>query len=238
MKACPTFILVRPQLPENLGAVARVMMNFGLEDLRLVAPLMDPLDPKAVATSTGAESILKSAHIFPDLSEAIADLTDVYGTGAHQRDMIKVFHPPREAMPQIRAEISAHRSVGIVFGPERTGLHNDEMALMKSILQVPVNPDFSSLNLAQAAAIVAYEWHHPEDKIGGLRCGETSPAPQAQLTYFLAELETILDSKQFWRVPSKKPVMWRNLKNVFTRSELTEQELRTLLGLVRSLGDH
>lgn len=228
----PIIILVRPQLPENGGAVARAMGNFGLKTLRLVAPLFSPLDPKAVATAAGADAILKDARIYATLDEAIADLPYVYGTSATERQMVKRYAPLREAMP----EIAACPDVGLVFGPERTGLTNEELSKFRAILQIPVNPEFRSLNLAQSVAVTAYEWYQTHAGFKGkLRLGDSVPASSGQIQEFLTALEQALDARNFWRIGHKKPIMWRNLQNIFTRMDLTEQEVRTLRGMVKSL---
>jgi tRNA/rRNA methyltransferase len=229
----PIIVLVRPQLPENGGAVARAMRNFGLKKLRLVAPLFSPLDPKAIAMATGADLILESATVYATLDEAIADLSYVYGTCATERQMVKQYSPLREAMP----DIAACSGVGLVFGPERTGLTNEELARFRAILHVPVDPEFSSLNLAQSVAITAYEWYQTHHGIGKgkLHLGDSIPAPNAQIQEFLTALEHALDMKRFWRIDHKKPIMWRNLQNIFTRMDLTEQEVRTLRGMIKSL---
>lgn len=231
-KTAPIIILVRPQLPENGGAVARAMGNFGLKSLRLVAPLFSPLDPKAIAMAAGADAILENATVYPSLEEAIADLPYVYGTCATERIMVKKYIPVREAMP----EIAACERVGIVFGPERTGLSNEELPKFRAILQVPVDPEFSSLNLAQSVAITAYEWYQTQGNFKGkLHLGDTIPATNDQIQGFLGALEHALDQTHFWRIDHKKPIMWRNLQNIFTRMDLTEQEVRTLHGVVKSL---
>lgn len=231
-KFSPTIILVRPQLPENIGACARVMANFGLKSLRLVSPLVSPLDAKAIAMAAGADAILETAAIYPSLDDAFADLAYVYGTSAGTREMIKRNLPVREAM----AEIAVCDRVGIVFGPERTGLTNEELPKCRAILHIPVDPGFSSLNLAQAVAITAYEWYQTQsDFTGKLHLGDTVPASHDQVQGFLNALETNLDETHFWRIAHKKPIMWRNLQNVFTRMDLTEQEVRTLQGMIKSL---
>lgn len=229
----PIIVLVRPQLPENGGAVARAMGNFGLKRLRLVAPLFSPLDPKAIAMAAGADPILENAAIYATLEEAIADLPYVYGTCATERHMVKRYSPLREAMP----EIAACSGVGLVFGPERTGLTNEELAKFRTILHVPVDPKFSSLNLAQSVAIAAYEWHQTRHGTfkEKLHLGDSIPAPNGQIQEFLTALEHALDAKHFWRIDHKKPIMWRNLQNIFTRMDLTEQEVRTLRGMIKSL---
>jgi len=231
-KSAPIIILLRPQLPENGGAAARAMGNFGLESLRLVDPLFSPRDPKAVAMAAGADAILENATVYSTLDEAIADLPYVYGTCAVERLMVKKYISVREAMP----EIAACERVGVIFGPERTGLSNEELPKFRAILQIPVDPVFSSLNLAQAVAITAYEWYQTQsDFKGKLHLGETIPATQEQIQGFLRALEHSLDETHFWRIDHKKPIMWRNLQNIFTRMDLTEQEVRTLHGVVKSL---
>ena len=231
-KTAPIIILVRPQLPENGGAVARVMGNFGLKTLRLVSPLFSAIDPKAIAMAAGADTILKNATIYSTLEEAIADLPYVYGTCAVERLMVKKYVPVREAMP----EIAACEHVGIVFGPERTGLSNEELPKFRAILHVPVDPEFSSLNLAQAVAVTAYEWYQTQSNFKGkLHLGDTIPATNDQIQGFLGVLEHALDEAHFWRIDHKKPIMWRNLQNIFTRMDLTEQEVRTLHGMIKSL---
>ena len=235
LKTPPTIILVRPQLPENVGSVARAMANFGLEKLRLVAPLFSPLDPKAISLAAGADAILEKAKIYTSLNEAIADLNTVYGTCATQRHMVKHYLPVREAMPKIAASVN----VGIVFGPERTGLTNEELPKFRAILHVPVDPKFSSLNLAQSVAITVYEWYQTQTHFKGkLHLGESVPASQAQIQGFLTTLEHRLDATHFWRIDHKKPIMWQNLQNIFTRMDLTEQEVRTLQGVVKSLSQN
>lgn len=231
-KTPPIVILVRPQLAENGGAVARVMNNFGLKKLRLVNPLFDHLDAKAMAMAAGADVLLEQAEVYDSFEAAIGDLAFLYGTCATERQMVKEYAPLRKAMPVIAMQ----ERVGIVFGPERTGLLNDELACCRTILQVPVNPQFSSLNLAQAVAITAYEWYQTqEDFSGKLHLGETIPASSAQIQGFLSSLEKVLDETRFWRIDHKKPIMWRNLQNIFTRMDLTEQEVRTLHGMLNSL---
>jgi tRNA/rRNA methyltransferase len=231
-KQPPIVILVRPQLPENVGSVARVMNNFGLGQLRLVSPLFTPQDPKAISLAAGADNILEQAKIYNSLDDAIADLHYVYATCAKQRHMVKPYLTVKEAM----TEIIGSQGVGIVFGPERTGLTNDELPKFRTIIHVPVNPEFSSLNLAQSVAITAYEWYQTQtDYKGQLHLGESIPATQQQVQEFLNALEHSLDAVHFWRIDHKKPIMWQNLQNIFTRMDLTEQEVRTLHGMIKSL---
>lgn len=233
-KSFPTIILVRTQLPENAGSTARAMANFGLNSLRLVAPLFDPMDPKARSLAAGADHILENATIFTCLDDAIADLNYVYATCATQRHMVKRYASPKEMM----SEISFSQKVGIVFGPERTGLTNDELPKFRAVIHVPVDPNFSSLNLAQSVAIVAYEWYQTLTEFKGkLHLGESIPASYEQIKNFLSALENSLDMSHFWRIPHKKPIMWQNLQNIFSRMDLTEQEVKTLHGMIKSLSE-
>lgn len=242
----PIFILVEPQLPENIGAVARAMGNFGLHHLRVVNPHVSVVDEKAIATAAGAEKILHGAQLYPTVDAALADITHVYGTCATQRHMVKSYVPLRQAMGEIAEHVQSEGKVAILFGPERTGLHNVDQVKCRQIIQIPADPSFSSLNLAQATVLVAYEWlhsYHQQLKTSplsmtceaGLHRGETQPATQAEIQFLLQDLETRLDDIKFWRIAHKKPLMWQNVQNIFTRCDLTTQEVRTLRGMIRML---
>ncbi|WP_165380286.1 RNA methyltransferase [Candidatus Finniella inopinata] len=234
----PIIILVETQLPENLGSVARVMANFGLSKLRLVKPQAQPLDPKAIALSVGAFDILDDVIITENFEEAVADLNYVFATTAYQRDMIKAYETPKTFVDLIKKPEFQEERFGIVFGPERTGLTNDYMARCHKAITIPVNPDFSSLNLAQAVSVIAYEWFQSQSSQALKACiqlGKTTLATQGQMNGFLNLLEKNLDQTNFWRVSTKKPIMWRNLQNLFTRLDLTQQDLKTLCGVVDAL---
>ena len=233
----PIIILVQPQLPENLGAVARGMANFCLTQLRLVSPIAKIDDPRAIAMSAGAEKILEEAQIYSTLAESIADLHKVYGTTACERQMVKRYNSAKQAAVLVHKDLSENLQVGIVFGPERTGLNNDDLVLCNDLVQIPVNPEFSSLNLGQAVSVIAYECY--QEQLGKtikpfLHIGESELASKGETQSFLNELEKELDSLSFWRIAHKKPIMWRNLQNIFTRSDFTKQEIRTLRGLVKT----
>lgn len=233
-------LLHKTQMAENLGAVARAMGNFALSELRLIAPHCSPQDEQAIAMSAGADSILKGAKIYDCLEMAIADIHLLYGTCATVRHMIKQYTPISEIAPKIIFQTTnapSPATVGILFGPERTGLDNDCLAKCHEIIQIPVNPDFSSLNLAQACVVIGYELYKAQQTqtSSTFHFGETRPAPQKQVESFLLYLEKELDEVDYWRVPSKKPIMWRNLQNILTRFHLTEQDIQTLWGMVTSL---
>ncbi len=235
----PVVILVETQLPENLGSVARVMANFGLTQLRLVKPKTSPLDPKAIALSVGAFDLLGPIMITESFEESIADLNFTFAATAYKRDMIKAYETPKTFVELIRQPSYQQGRIGIVFGPERTGLTNDYIARCYKAITIPVNPDFSSLNLAQAVSVIAYEWFQGLSPQGGvesyLQLGDTSLATQDQVCGFLRLLENRLDQTNFWRVLSKKPIMWRNLQNLFTRQDLTQQDVKTLCGVIDAL---
>ena len=236
IEAGPVIVLVETQLADNLGAVARAMANFGLKDLRLVRPKVSPDDPTAIATAVGARSLLQNAKVFESLNAATKDLSHLFGTTACEREMIKKYYTPRE-FASVASTQALTSKVGIIFGPERTGLSNENITQCYGIIRIPVNPEFSSLNLGQALVIIAYELFLLKDTTppSFLHLGSTKPATQEELAYFLSNLEQKLDSTHFWRTASKKPVMWRNLRNIFTRMDLTQQETKTLNGMIDAL---
>lgn len=226
-------ILVETQLAENLGAVARVMANFKQSQLRLVLPKVPTDDPKAVAMAVGAYGVLENAAIFESLSDATADCCTVIGTTASTRDVIKHYSTPR-AFAENKASLPG--PVGLVFGPERTGLTTDQIALCHSTLQIPVDPDFSSLNLSHAVGIILYELYHAQTNAKSFwQHGETVPATVHEVDVFLTYLEEKLDQTHFWRTEAKKPLMRRNLFGLFKRQMFFQQDLRTLRGMIEAL---
>jgi tRNA/rRNA methyltransferase len=235
--AAPAVILVQPQLAENMGTAARAMMNCGLSDLRLVDPNEDWLNERAVAASSGAERILECARRFTTTEEAIGDLEVVYATTARQREMVKPVMTARAAAAHMRAEIGGGQRVGILFGRERSGLTNHEVALANVVVEVPMNPEHSSLNLAQAVLIVGYEWFQagyagPQAMVS---FNKTRLADKDMLEGFFRHLEEELTICGFLRNDEKKPSMVINIRNMFQRAELTEQDVRTLHGIVKEL---
>jgi tRNA/rRNA methyltransferase len=230
----PAIVLVMPQLGENIGTAARAMLNCGLDDLRLVAPRDGWPNDKAVNAASGADRVLDKARLYPDVPAAIADLVHVYASTARDRYMVKREVTPRQAAAEMRGFLAAGEPCGVLFGPERTGLVNDDIALGDTVLSVPLNPAFSSLNLAQAVLIVGYEWfsagtEHPGEL---LHTGHSRPANKAELLRFFDHFEAELENSGFIRHPDKRPSMVRNLRNLFQRANPTEQELRTLHGVV------
>jgi tRNA/rRNA methyltransferase len=230
----PAIILVEPQLGENIGTAARAMMNCGLDDLRLVRPRDGWPSDKAIAAASGADVVLERARLFADVPAAIADLVHVYAATARDRGMVRREVTPRRAAAEMRAWLAAGEPCGVLIGPERTGLLNDDVALADTVLSVPLNPAFSSLNLAQAVLIVGYEWftsgvmQPPEI----LRRGGSRPATKEELLNFFDHLEEELEKNGFLRNREARPSMVRNLRSLFQRAQCTEQELRTLHGIV------
>ena len=233
----PTIILVRPQLGENIGKAARAMLNFGLTDLRIVAPRDGWPNPAAHPASAGADILLEKARIFASAEEAVADLHRLYATTARPRELVKEVVTPRRAGGDIRAEINDGIKVGVMFGPEAAGMTNDEIALADSIISVPLNPKFKSLNLAQAVLLVAYEFWQSADETPETHLATNGgvPASREQLSGFFLHLEEELEKGGFLRPPEKRPSMVRNIRSIFERSHLMAHEVRTLRGIIKAL---
>jgi len=244
----PAVILVNPQLGENIGTAVRAMANFGLSELRIVDPRDGWPNPRAVSAASGADWIIEGAQVFADLAAALADLHHVYATTARPRGMIKEVTTPERAAADMHARIARGEKLGILFGRERWGLNNDEVSLAHEIVTAPVNPAFASLNIAQAVLLVGYEWYkgratslgHATRELAalagpGLRAPDTRPATQDEMMGFFAHLEGELDAAGFYKTAEKKPGMVRNMRNLFQRASLTEQEVKTLRGMVASL---
>jgi len=232
-------VLVVPQLGENIGTAARAMLNFGLTDLRLIAPRDGWPSEKAVAASSGADAILAAAVVTPRLADALADLTHVYATSARERGMVKPVLTPAAAAADMRARAARGEKTGILFGGERAGLINDDVALAHDLVRVPVNPAFASLNLAQTVLVMAYEWFKAGDETPArqLDLGPTRPANGEELLGLFLHLEAELDETGFLYPPEKRSAMVRNLRNMLERAELTEQDVRTLRGVIVALAE-
>lgn len=235
----PAIILVRPQLAVNIGMCARAMANFGLSDLRLVNPRegwprTGALKKGAYAAAAGAVHLLEKAKLYDSVEAAVADLNCVYATTARERGQFKPILTPAEAMPPAAARIMAGETHGILFGPERTGLDNDDIALADMIITFPVNPAYASLNLAQAVLLVGYEWLKANSgDVKPFLPVERSPAASRQsMLSFFEFFEGELERSGFFRPIGKKPVMQRNLRNMFHRMQMTEQDVRTFWGMI------
>lgn len=234
----PVIILVEPQLGENIGAAARAMLNCGLTELRLVNPRDGWPNERAVASASGADQVLDRATIYTWTEDAVADLQHVFATTARERDMTKPVATPREAARAMRRYAAKKQKFGVLFGPERRGLTNDDVVLADTLLVAPLSTAFRSLNLAQAVLVVAYEWFLLGPDVKAEKTMEKTgsvPATKKEIADFFAHLESELDRTGFLRVKEKRPVMVRNLRNLFQRAKLMDQEARTLHGVIVAL---
>lgn len=238
--ATPTIILVRPQLGENIGMAARAMLNCGLSSLRLVAPRDGWPNPKAQRAASGADVVLDKAEVFESVGEAVAGLERVVATTARNRELSQRIVTPRRAAEEVRAWMAAGEKVGILFGPERTGLTNDDMVHADTALSIPLNPQFSSLNIAQAVLLVAYEWAVAAETAPAERMSEhsTRPATKDELLNLFAHLERALDQSGFLRNKAMRPAMVQNLRAFLQRAAMTEQEVRSFHGVIKYLAKH
>jgi tRNA/rRNA methyltransferase len=233
----PAVVLVEPQLGENIGAAARVMANFGLGQLRLVSPRQEWPNPKARMMAAGADRVLDRAQLYASLADAIADCTFVLATTARAHDQAKPVISPEEAAHELATRIE-NETVAIVFGRERIGLTNEEVALADCIVTLPVNPAFASLNLAQAVAILSYEWFKRTGN--GLPFGmpqKSAPATKEQLLALFADLERELEKVEFFRPAEKRETMVVNLRNIFSRMQPTRQDIQTLHGVIMAIAE-
>ena len=233
----PVVILVRPQLADNIGAAARAMANGGLFDLRLVAPRDGWPQDRAWRTASGADRILESATLHPTVDDAVADLHRVYATCPRPRYVVKPVLTARKAADELRGICARHLRCGVLFGPERAGLDREDLARADGLIRYPLNPAFTSLNLAQAVMVMAYEWWMATDMTtpNRLETHRTHIATKGELETFMAHLLAELDACGFLRNEAKRPGMVQNLRHFFQRGEVTEQELRTLHGVVTEL---
>lgn len=245
----PAIILVEPQLGENIGFAARAMANFGLGDLRLVAPRDGWPNDKARAAAAGAAFLIDEARLYASVEEAIGDLHFVLAATARPREMVKTVLGPESAALTLRRKEAAAERTGILFGPERSGLDNDIIALADAILTAPVNPAFASLSLPQAVLLFGYEWlkgQAADPALGratvfdgpvkeGITLAGTRAATRAELLGLFGHLEAELDRSGFLRPPEKRPSMVRSIRNMFHRMGATEQDVRTWRGIVAAL---
>lgn len=233
----PIVILVRPQLADNIGSVARAMANGGLFHLRLVSPRDGWPQLHAWRTASGADRLLDNAQLFDTVDEAVADLHHVFATCPRPRHIIKPLLTARGGALEMCEMTARNLKVGILFGPERAGLDNEDFARADYWIRYPLDPRFMSLNLSQAVMIMAYEWWMAKEETPArqLLTNETRIANKAMLENFLGHLFKELDHCGFLRNEQKRPGMIRNLRHFFQRGEVTEQELRTLHGVVSEL---
>ena len=228
----PVFILVAPQMGENIGADARAMWNFGLDRLRLVAPRDGWPNPAAGPAASGADMVLAGAKVFDTVAEAVADCAHVYATTVRKRGVTKPVVTPEEAAGAIWTEPG--RSA-VLFGPERSGLETDDVALARTIITARINPEFGSLNLAQAVILVSYEWSKGADLAQPPAVDLDPPAPQDELDGMIAQLDTMLEQSGFYHPPDRTPATKRTLRTLLTKPGWSSQEVRTLRGVLSAL---
>ncbi|MGF1455955.1 MAG: RNA methyltransferase [Alphaproteobacteria bacterium] len=233
----PAIVLVKPQMGENIGASARAMYNFGLTDLRLVAPRDGWPSDKAVAMASGASPVIEGTQVFETTAAAVGSLHHLYATTARDRYMIKPVMTAEAAAQDMRARTGRGEAVGILFGGEKAGLHNDDVAIADTIVTVPVNPAFASINLAQAVLLLSYEWFKQADATPAVvtEAEHAKPATRAEILAFFDHLEQALDDAGFLFPPEKRPGMVRNLRNMWHRVALTHQDVQTLRGMIKAL---
>lgn len=231
----PSIVLVRPQMGENIGAAARAMANFGLGDMRLVAPRDGWPNPKAADMAGKALFILDDAQVMESTREAIADCQFVLATTSRARAGTVPVLEVREAMQEVRARMARGEKCAILFGPERTGLENEDVTLANAVVTIPVSEIYPSLNLAQAVVVVAHEWFSAALPEKETVADET--ASREALHGLFDQLEAALDDANFWRVPEKKEVMWRSIRAMLTRVGMSQQEVATWRGIIRALGE-
>jgi tRNA/rRNA methyltransferase len=233
----PIIVLVRPQLGENIGKAARAMLNFGLTEMRLVAPRDGWPNPSAGPAAAGADVVLERAEIYDTLADAVADCAHVYATTVRKRGVTKPVLTPEEAAQAIHRD-SGHREAGrsaIVFGPERSGLETEDVALARAIITVPINPEFGSLNLAQAVILCAYEWSKGVGLVQPPTEELLPPAPQDELEGLIGHFEALLEDREYFFPASRAGATRRTLRSVLTKPGWNHLELRTLRGVLSSL---
>lgn len=228
----PVIVLVRPQLGENIGKAARAMLNFGLVELRLVQPRDGWPNPSAGPAASGADIVIEQARIFDSVADAVADCVHVYATTVRKREVTKPVLTPEQAAAAIHAQPG--RSA-VLFGPERSGLETTDVALARSIITVPINPEFGSLNLAQAVILVAYEWSKGMALASPPATDIDPPAPQEEFEGLYAQLEAMLENTRFFHLPDRRHVVQRTLRSLLIKPGWSHQEVRTFRGVLSAL---
>ena len=230
----PIIVLVRPQLGQNIGKAARAMLNFGLTELRLVAPRDGWPNPDAGPAASGADVVLEQAQVFDTAAAAIADCSHVFASTVRRRDLVMPVIGPAEMSERIAA--SAERSA-ILFGPERSGLETEEVALADAIVTVPINPDFGSLNLAQAVILLAYEWSKRSELAVPPAKALEAPAPHGELEGLIGQLDEELSAKGYYHPPSRTQATRNTIRTIFTNTGWSSREVKAVRGIIRALVD-
>lgn len=233
----PAFVLVRPQMGENIGAAARAMWNFGLDQMRIVAPRDGWPNPKAVAMASGAGRLLDEAQLHGDLADAIADRTFVFATTARSRDLTKPVFSPEEAMAETARRMAVGERVAVLFGPERSGLENDDIAKANALISVPVNPEFPSLNLAQCVLLTGYEWRRATTTVSPMdvELAGTEMASQLEVEKLAEHYESRLDVAGFYFPETKAEGMKQTMRNLWSRMPLTRADVQLMHGVLRQM---
>ena len=228
----PVIVLVRPQLGQNIGKAARAMLNFGLTEMRLVAPRDGWPNPEAGPAASGADVVLERARVFETVQDAIADCSLIYAATVRRRDLIMPVLGPEEMADAIAA--SPERSA-ILFGPERSGLETEEVALANAIVTVPINPEFASLNLAQAVILLAYEWSR-RSELAQPPAKELEPAaPHGELEGLIQQLDDALVAKGYFHPPSRTQATRNTIRTIFTKTGWSSREVKAVRGIIRAL---
>ena len=232
----PAFVLIRPQMGENIGAAARGMWNFGLDRMRIIAPRDGWPNQKAVAMASGAGRLLDEAQIFDDTQGAIADCDYVYATTARPRGLTKLVLTPEAAMQDARKRVAEGQKVAVMFGPERSGMENDDIARANAIISVPVNPDFPSLNLAQCVLLTGYEWRREAVEVAASRVDAAGDwAEQIEIEKLSDHYEQRLEEAGFFYPVHKAENMKVNLRNMWSRIPMTRADVQMLHGMMRQM---
>lgn len=233
----PAFVLVRPQMGENIGAAARAMLNFGLDQMRIVEPRDGWPNSNAIAMASGAGRLLDDAQLHPNLADAIADRTFVFATTARPRDLTKLMYSPEEAMAEAARRMAAGERIAVLFGAERAGLENEEIVKANAIISVPVNPEFPSLNLAQCVLLMGYEWRRATGDVTavemGLAGGEM--ASQLEVEKLADHYERRLDVAGFYFPEAKAVGMKQTMRNMWSRMPMTRADVQLLHGVLRQM---
>ncbi len=228
----PVIVLVRPQLAENIGKAARAMLNFGLTELRLVSPRDGWPNPAAGPAASGADRVLAAAKLYDSVADAVADCTHVFATTVRKRGVTKPVVTPEEAARAIHGEAGR---AAILFGPERSGLETDDVAIARTIITVPINAEFGSLNLAQAVILVAYEWSKGIQLASPPKVELDPPAEQQELDGFIEQLDRMLEDSGFYFPIDRIPTIKRMLRGLLTKPQWNSQEVRTMRGVLSAI---
>ncbi len=228
----PVIVLVRPQLGQNIGKAARAMLNFGLTEMRLVAPRDGWPNPDAGPAASGADIVLEQAQVFATVDEAIADCSTVFASTVRRRDLVMPVLGPEEMVRQITASPGPS---AILFGPERSGLETEEVALARAIVTVPINPEFASLNLAQAVILLAYEWSRHGEFAQPPAKDLEAPAPHTEIDGMIRQLDEELAAKGYFHPPSRTQATKNTIRTIFTKTGWSSREVKAIRGIVRAL---